>query len=311
MNLQDSPFFKQADLMIECLPLVFEEECFALKGGTAINLFFRDLPRLSVDIDLVYLPIEEYEQSQLHISRALNRIAKNLELRIPKSRALLTKVKGQELTQKINLQFGKISVVIEPNLVIRGCLDEITRCALTQKAQNLFQKNVKVPILSENEVYAGKFCAGFERQHPRDLFDIKLFLEKNEVTSKLKKLLIAYLLCSGRPMHEILFPTLKDFSLTYEREFKLMTTHPFSLSDLLKSRESSFHLVQKSLNSEDKEFIVSFCEGSPNWNLLGLDKAENFPGLQWKQKNIQLLKKTNPLKHKTQIKDLSEKLEVP
>jgi hypothetical protein len=39
-------------LLVEVLPVVAGEPCFALKGGTAINLFVRDLPRLSVDIDL-------------------------------------------------------------------------------------------------------------------------------------------------------------------------------------------------------------------------------------------------------------------
>jgi len=47
---------KQVALLIRALPIVAGEECFALKGGTAINLFIRDMPRLSVDIDLTYLP---------------------------------------------------------------------------------------------------------------------------------------------------------------------------------------------------------------------------------------------------------------
>lgn len=47
---------RQVELLIRTLPAVAEEECFALKGGAAINLFIRNLPRLSVDIDLTYLP---------------------------------------------------------------------------------------------------------------------------------------------------------------------------------------------------------------------------------------------------------------
>ena len=52
-----SVYYKQVQLLVQLLPLVAEEDCFALKGGTAINLFVCDLPRLSVDIDLVYLPM--------------------------------------------------------------------------------------------------------------------------------------------------------------------------------------------------------------------------------------------------------------
>ena len=55
----NSPYFKQVQLLVSVLPVVAKQECFALKGGTAINLFVRELPRLSVDIDLVYLPNRE------------------------------------------------------------------------------------------------------------------------------------------------------------------------------------------------------------------------------------------------------------
>ena len=48
---------RQVQLLIRVLPSIAEEACFALKGGTAINLFVRDMPRLSVDIDLTYLPV--------------------------------------------------------------------------------------------------------------------------------------------------------------------------------------------------------------------------------------------------------------
>jgi hypothetical protein len=63
MRIQKSEFgsqyIRQVDLLLKILPIVAKEPCFAIKGGTAINLFLRDLPRLSVDIDLVYLPIED------------------------------------------------------------------------------------------------------------------------------------------------------------------------------------------------------------------------------------------------------------
>jgi hypothetical protein len=51
--MNGAPFFKQADLLIQVMPFVNAEACFALKGGTAINFFVRDFPRLSVDIDVV------------------------------------------------------------------------------------------------------------------------------------------------------------------------------------------------------------------------------------------------------------------
>jgi hypothetical protein len=61
--VMDIVFFRQAELLLRIIPLIDREASFALKGGTAINFFVRDLPRISVDIDLVYLPIGERDES--------------------------------------------------------------------------------------------------------------------------------------------------------------------------------------------------------------------------------------------------------
>ena len=150
MNYHESPFLQQANLMVECLPIVFQESCFSLKGGTAINLFMTNLPRLSVDIDLVYLPIEPFSESQEKISEALNRIAKQLTAAIPRSKSQLS-LSENKLTQKINFQAGRIGVVIEPNLVIRGTLEKVESMPLCEVAEDLFQKSVIVPVLTKNE----------------------------------------------------------------------------------------------------------------------------------------------------------------
>jgi len=71
----DPRFTQQAALLVSVLPLVAEEECFALKGGPAINLFIRDLPRLSVDIDLTYLPVADRAGSLEAIDAALKPMA--------------------------------------------------------------------------------------------------------------------------------------------------------------------------------------------------------------------------------------------
>ena len=69
---------QQAALLIRVLPHVAREPCFALKGGTAINLFVRDMPRLSVDIDLTYLPVEDRGTSLAHIDAAMKRVAERI-----------------------------------------------------------------------------------------------------------------------------------------------------------------------------------------------------------------------------------------
>ena len=71
-------YVKQVRLLVNVLPYIAKEGCFALKGGTAINLFVRDLPRLSVDIDLAYLGFEGRETAFKNINAALQRIVNDL-----------------------------------------------------------------------------------------------------------------------------------------------------------------------------------------------------------------------------------------
>ena len=74
----EARYRRQVQLLMQILPRVAGEECFALKGGTAINLIMRDLPRLSVDIDLTYLPMlpmHARAEALPGISGAMKRIA--------------------------------------------------------------------------------------------------------------------------------------------------------------------------------------------------------------------------------------------
>lgn len=78
MIFQDQLCRVREYLIVRTLPYVAEEECFALKGGTAINLFIRDLPRLSVDIDLTFLPIADRDQSLAEIDDARTQLVDNI-----------------------------------------------------------------------------------------------------------------------------------------------------------------------------------------------------------------------------------------
>ncbi len=71
-------YFRQVDLLVQMLPLVEKYDCFALKGGTAINLFVRDMPRLSVDIDLTYVPVNKREDALAEIDASFRSLKNNL-----------------------------------------------------------------------------------------------------------------------------------------------------------------------------------------------------------------------------------------
>jgi len=79
----DPKYRAQVELLLQTIPYVAKEEIFALKGGTAINLFIRSLPRLSVDIDLTYIPNNDRETALSEISEGLGRIKADLEKSIP------------------------------------------------------------------------------------------------------------------------------------------------------------------------------------------------------------------------------------
>ncbi len=79
----DDGYRKQAALLIKIVPLVAVETSFALKGGTAINLFLHDMPRLSVDLDLTYVPVADRASSLKDIDAGMRRIAKAIERSVP------------------------------------------------------------------------------------------------------------------------------------------------------------------------------------------------------------------------------------
>lgn len=106
-------FLRQAGLILRILPLIHQEQVFALKGGTAINFFVRDLPRLSVDIDLVYLPVTERTEALAEINQKLHGIAEKIRRMFPT--AVI-----QESGLKLILRLGEATVKIEPNQVLRG-----------------------------------------------------------------------------------------------------------------------------------------------------------------------------------------------
>jgi len=81
--MKDTVFFKQAKLLLRILPLIYNEDVFALKGGTAINFFVRDLPRLSVDIDMTYLPVSDRDSALTEIRSSLRVISEGIKRRIP------------------------------------------------------------------------------------------------------------------------------------------------------------------------------------------------------------------------------------
>ena len=117
MAARDS-YRAQVELLIRCLPAVASEPDFALEGGTAINLFLRNMPKLSVDIDLTYLPVSDRDAALTDIRAQLATIAGAIERSVPGAKA--QRVEGD--TPKLLVDKSRARIKVEPNAVIRGSL---------------------------------------------------------------------------------------------------------------------------------------------------------------------------------------------
>lgn len=117
---RNSVYFKQVQLLIRILPFIEKEKCFALKGGTAINLFVRDFPRLSVDIDLVYLPLDSWEEARVNAIAALARIMEDIKRSIPDCTIQLPREDSTSI--RTTLTQNGVSLKIELSPVMRGSI---------------------------------------------------------------------------------------------------------------------------------------------------------------------------------------------
>lgn len=285
-----SSYKSQVSMLLQVLPEVAKEKCFALHGGTAINLFIRDMPRLSVDIDLTYIPIENRDISLQKIVAALDNIKINLDKILPKSVITL-----KEKALKLQITTAKAQIKLEVSQINRGVLDGLVELPLCDKAQEEFDAFCVISIVSIGQLYGGKICAALDRQHPRDLFDVKYLLENEGFTDDIKKGFLLCLLSSNRPLNEMLNPNLIDQREAMINQFDGMSSETFTYDDFEKTRETLIDTIRQNLTAKDKEFLLSFSNSTPDWSIYDF---ERFPAVQWKLKNLNKLKTGNLKKFK-------------
>lgn len=289
--MKDSQYYKQAELLLRILPVINHHSVFAIKGGTALNFFIRNLPRLSVDIDLVYLPLKERTESLNEISSTLLLIEKRIKKQFPSIQIHHKDLPGNNITYALLVNLDNAVVKIESNYIIRGSVYKPVTYELCKRAQEIFELSVKTTSLAFEELYAGKICAALDRQHPRDLFDIKLLFENEGLNNDTRKAFIVYLISHNRPIVELLNPGLLDISEIFEKEFKGMTTENVILQDLYSARSQLINELNSSLTQKEKQFLISFKNIKPDWSLLGLDEIQNLPAVKWKLQNLQRMDK--------------------
>ena len=294
---------KQVRLLLKVLPVLSVTDVFALKGGTAINFFVRDFPRLSVDIDLTYLPLKNRSDSLEEINTGVLRIALELEKQMPG--VLITRQKSGGSFNKLIIRTNDAQVKIEVNTVLRGAIHGAKVLELSQALQKEFELYAAVKTLSFEDLYGGKLCAALDRQHPRDLFDVSLLFKNEGLTEGVRKAFIGYLVSHSRPIHELLNPNLIPIEAVYHKEFSGMTNEGGNLQQLMEIQRTLPKIILNDMTAKEKEFLLSFKKGKPVWELIELPVLKDLPGVQWKLHN---LSKMDKQKHRIEFEKLEQVL---
>lgn len=289
----DQAYIDTVRLLLRVVPDIFKNEIFAMKGGTAINLFVQDMPRLSVDIDVVYVPRDpSREEALIAISDEINSIQKRLEklgLSVRLSKFTL------DSDTKLFIEDDRSQVKVEVNVVFRGTIFPVVTRSLTAKTAQMFSTTVEAPVLAEAELYGSKIVATLDRQHPRDLFDVLKFYEQGDLTPDILDAVVIYLAGHNRPTYEVLFGTDKDISTSYANSFVGMTfAESPSLEMLVDVRARLRTDVAQRLTEKHRDFLIGLAEANPDWSLLDCKHAESLPGLRWKLINLKKFQKNRP-----------------
>ena len=298
-------YVQTVNLLLDIAPTVFDTPRFAMKGGTALNLFVQDMPRLSVDIDVVFV---EHRSDR---DAALEEIAlelKRIELAVAGLgyETQLMKLHGGDEV-KIVISNFVAAVKVEVNFIFRGTVLPVEIRSLTSKTQALFSKNIRIPVLSPPELYGSKLVAAMDRQHPRDFFDVQKMYENHGLTQEILNCFVAYLAGHNRPVHEVLFSNPQSMEVAFKNEFEGMTSESISLDNLNATQRRLMAELPQALTLNHKNFLLSLVQAAPDWSLLPFPHLQEMPAIKWKLQNLINLKTKNPKKFQQQYEELKSR----
>jgi len=285
MSFHDQ-YHSQVRLLMRLLPIVAQETCFALKGGTAINLFVRNLPRLSVDIDLMYLPMHERPKALSKIDAALKRIREDARAALLGSRVTENISEGTILSLLVLANGTQVKIEVSP--VLRGVVHEPSVMPVTETVEEVFGY-AETNVVSFPDLYAGKLVAALDRQHPRDLFDVRDLLANEGLTEELREAFVVYLLSHNRPMGEVLSGRVKDLANEYRDGFEGMTKEAVPIEELIVTQHSMIGSLIGNMPDHHREFLIGFERGQPDWSLLKVSHVADLPAVRWRQRNLDKL----------------------
>ena len=294
-------------LLLAIAPAVFASGRFAMKGGTALNLFVQEMPRLSVDIDLVFVDQRPDRQAALQaIAQELAVVQASLA-RKGYHAHLPANAEGDDV--KLVVSNDTAQVKVEVNFVFRGTALPVETRSLVATAQELFTTDLAVPVLATAELYGSKLVAAMDRQHPRDIFDVMHMLDHFGWQASFVDCFVAYLAGHNRPVHEVLFPTTKPLEPAFTNEFAGMTRDPVEMDTLMQIQARLIKELPQQLTSAHRDFLLSLVQGEPGWDLMPMQHLRELPAIKWKLTNLAKLKKSSAKRFAAQHQMLAERFE--
>jgi len=298
----DKTYIETVRLLLEAAPVIFEAPAFAMKGGTAINLFVQDMPRLSVDIDVVYT---DHTQAREEALQSISTALEATRARLAKAGLEADTSSTKEADEiKLFLRRGRSQVKVEVNHVFRGTVLPVVRRGLGAEARRLFTTELVVPLLATPELYGSKLVAALDRQHPRDLFDVLGMFERGGLSPEVVECFVCYLAGHNRPVHEVLFSRDQDLSRAFENEFIGLTRQPIALKQLVAVRRQLKTQLPSVLTENHRRFLLGLVTGEPDWSLMRCAHLADLPAIRWKIHNLAKLKEANPRKFAQQADEL-------
>ena len=295
----DGKYVEQVALILRILPEIARFPDFALHGGTAINLFHHDMPRLSVDVDLTYVPYGKRVDDLAHIKKQLVELSEKLKSIIPGIYIQAPAMHFEEY--KLFCSLKSALVKVEVNTINRGLIGDAKQYVLCKVAQETFNSFVEIGLVPDSQLFGGKIVAALDRQHPRDIFDTKILLDRDGLTDEIMMGFLFALFSSKRPLHEILNPSMIDQKNALYNQFKGMSKEQFSYPMFELERLRLIKAIHANLTFAQKHLILSVAKGNPDWFY---DNWGSFPGIAWKIKNLKVLETKDPAKYKSQISEL-------
>lgn len=306
MSTWDKHYLDRVSLLVQMLPLLDTEPRFALKGGTAINLFEHDMPRLSVDIDVTWLPVQDYRLDAAQIGEAMEALSARLAAPPLRLQVRPSAADGADTVNRLIASRGRTLVKIETTPVMRGTVHPVRRMDLRPKVERKFG-SAQVQVLHFADLYAGKLAAALSRQHPRDWFDVGLLLDSGRLDETLWRTFLVYLAVSQKPAAEMLAPGEPvDFVEVFDRQFRGMSAEPVTIEALLQSRSRMLELIPNLMSASARDFLLSLEREAPDFALIGLPEAIELPGIRRKLQNMA---RRSDIKRDKDYRQLAETLE--